>query len=142
MTRESAAAKARRYLAEGRLTVLEVGPQIVRAVCRGDSQVRPDRQARRIVRPLFWLIQREPGFDSVEPLQDAVQPAGHVVLLGPLLHEVGPIGVAGTRRCPSSDRGPGQGLTRARRAARSATVVLSKERRGGLQLARTRTQAT
>jgi hypothetical protein len=37
--RESAAAKARRYLAEGRLTVLEVGPSIVRAVCRGDGQV-------------------------------------------------------------------------------------------------------
>jgi hypothetical protein len=39
MTRETAAAKACRYLAEGRLTVLEVGPQIVRAVCRGDGQV-------------------------------------------------------------------------------------------------------
>jgi hypothetical protein len=39
MTRESAAAKARRYLAEGRLIVLEVGPQVVRAVCRGDGQV-------------------------------------------------------------------------------------------------------
>jgi hypothetical protein len=39
MTRETAAAKARRYLAEGRLTVLEVGPSIVRAVCRGDGQV-------------------------------------------------------------------------------------------------------
>ena len=39
MTRETAAAKARRYLTEGRLTVLEVGPSIVRAVCRGDGQV-------------------------------------------------------------------------------------------------------
>jgi hypothetical protein len=39
MIRETAAAKARRYLAEGRLTVLEVGPSIVRAVCRGDGQV-------------------------------------------------------------------------------------------------------
>jgi hypothetical protein len=38
-TRETAAAKARRYLTEGRLTVLEVGPQIVRAVCRGDGAV-------------------------------------------------------------------------------------------------------
>jgi hypothetical protein len=39
MGRETAAAKARRYLTEGRLTVLEVGPSIVRAVCRGDGQV-------------------------------------------------------------------------------------------------------
>jgi hypothetical protein len=39
MTRESVADKARRYLAEGRLIVLEVGPGIVRAVCRGDGQV-------------------------------------------------------------------------------------------------------
>jgi hypothetical protein len=39
MTRESADAKARRYLVEGRLTVLEVGPAVVRATCRGDGQV-------------------------------------------------------------------------------------------------------
>jgi hypothetical protein len=39
MTRESADAKARRYLSEGRLQVLEVGPSIVRATCRGDGQV-------------------------------------------------------------------------------------------------------
>ncbi len=39
MTRETAAAKARRYVVEGRLTVLEVGPQVVRAVCLGDGQV-------------------------------------------------------------------------------------------------------
>jgi hypothetical protein len=39
VTRETAAAKARRNLAEGRLTVLEVGTQVVRAVCRGDGQV-------------------------------------------------------------------------------------------------------
>lgn len=39
MTRESADAKARRYLAEGRLSVLEVGPQVVRATCRGDGAV-------------------------------------------------------------------------------------------------------
>jgi hypothetical protein len=39
VTRESADQKARRYLAEGRLTVLEVGPAIVRATCRGNGQV-------------------------------------------------------------------------------------------------------
>jgi uncharacterized Zn finger protein len=39
VTRESADAKARRYLAEGRLSVLEVGPGIVRATCRGDGQL-------------------------------------------------------------------------------------------------------
>jgi hypothetical protein len=39
MTRESASAKARRYLCEGRLLVLEVGPTVVRATCRGDGQV-------------------------------------------------------------------------------------------------------
>lgn len=39
MSRETATAKARRYLAEGRLTVLEVGPGIVRAVRSGDGQV-------------------------------------------------------------------------------------------------------
>lgn len=39
MTRESAAEKARRYLGEGRLIVLEVGPSIVRSVCRGDGEV-------------------------------------------------------------------------------------------------------
>jgi hypothetical protein len=39
VTRESADQKARRYLVEGRLQVLEVGPSIVRATCRGDGQV-------------------------------------------------------------------------------------------------------
>jgi hypothetical protein len=39
MTRESADQKARRYLVEGRLTVLELGPAIVRATCRGDGQL-------------------------------------------------------------------------------------------------------
>jgi hypothetical protein len=37
--RESVDQKARRYLAEGRLQVLEVGPAIVRATCRGDGAV-------------------------------------------------------------------------------------------------------
>jgi hypothetical protein len=39
MSRERVDAKARRYLTEGRLQVLEVGPDIVRATCRGDGQV-------------------------------------------------------------------------------------------------------
>lgn len=39
MTRESAAAKARRYLGEGRLLVLRVDGPIIRACCRGDGQV-------------------------------------------------------------------------------------------------------
>jgi hypothetical protein len=39
MTRESAADKGRRYLCEGRLQVLEVGPTVIRATCRGDGQV-------------------------------------------------------------------------------------------------------
>jgi uncharacterized Zn finger protein len=39
VTRETAAEKARRYLAEGRLTVLEVGPAVIRATCAGDGQV-------------------------------------------------------------------------------------------------------
>ncbi len=37
--RENADAKARRYLAEGRLQVLEAGPAVVRATCRGDGHV-------------------------------------------------------------------------------------------------------
>lgn len=37
IARESAAAKGRRYLAEGRLTVEHVGDGLVVASCRGDS---------------------------------------------------------------------------------------------------------
>jgi hypothetical protein len=37
MSRETLEAKAARLLATGRLCVLEVGPDVVRAVCRGDS---------------------------------------------------------------------------------------------------------
>jgi hypothetical protein len=39
MSRESVEAKGRRYLTEGRLQVLEVGPGVVRATCRGDGAV-------------------------------------------------------------------------------------------------------
>ena len=42
MPRENAATKARRYLGEGRLIVLQVKagrPGYVRAVCRGDGQM-------------------------------------------------------------------------------------------------------
>ena len=39
MGREDAAAKAARYLAEGRLAVVEVGAGVVRAYCRGDGRV-------------------------------------------------------------------------------------------------------
>lgn len=38
MPRESAQAKARRYLAEGRVTVELVHPDAVQATCRGDGQ--------------------------------------------------------------------------------------------------------
>jgi uncharacterized Zn finger protein len=37
--RESAAQKGRRYLAEGRLTVVEIGPAVVRAYCKGDGRM-------------------------------------------------------------------------------------------------------
>lgn len=37
--RESAFLKARRYLAEGRLTITAVGPNMVAGTCRGDGQV-------------------------------------------------------------------------------------------------------
>jgi hypothetical protein len=37
MSRESVEAKGRRYLVEGRLQVVEVGPGLVRALCRGDG---------------------------------------------------------------------------------------------------------
>ena len=37
MTREGAEAKGRRYLTEGRLTVLECGDWLVDATCKGDS---------------------------------------------------------------------------------------------------------
>ncbi len=39
MSRESAEAKGRRYLTEGRLQVLELGPGVIRATCRGDGAV-------------------------------------------------------------------------------------------------------
>jgi hypothetical protein len=39
MARETAELKARRYLAEARLTILQVGPGVVRAICRGDGRV-------------------------------------------------------------------------------------------------------
>ncbi|MDQ7910780.1 hypothetical protein RB614_40445 [Phytohabitans sp. ZYX-F-186] len=39
MSRESAASKAARYLAEGRLVVLRVVPGEVDATCRGDGAV-------------------------------------------------------------------------------------------------------
>lgn len=39
MTRENAAAKGRRYLAEGRLTVLRVDGDLVEAQCRGGGEV-------------------------------------------------------------------------------------------------------
>jgi hypothetical protein len=39
MSRESVETKGRRYLTEGRLQVLEVGPGVVRATCRGDGAV-------------------------------------------------------------------------------------------------------
>ncbi len=38
MSREDAAAKARRYLGEGRLTVTKVAGDLVRATCRGDGE--------------------------------------------------------------------------------------------------------
>lgn len=38
MTRESPAAKAARYLAEGRLTVTHVTGDLVRATCKGDGE--------------------------------------------------------------------------------------------------------
>lgn len=37
MARESAAAKGRRYLTEGRLVVTEATPDKIRAVCRGEG---------------------------------------------------------------------------------------------------------
>ena len=39
MTRESAEAKARRYLSEARLTIVRVADDEVRALARGDGQV-------------------------------------------------------------------------------------------------------
>jgi len=39
LARENAAAKAARYLAEGRLAIVEVGGAVVRAYCRGDGRV-------------------------------------------------------------------------------------------------------
>ncbi|MFZ6002628.1 MAG: hypothetical protein ACOYXM_01715 [Actinomycetota bacterium] len=39
MTRESAAAKAERYIAQGRLVVTQVQPGHVRATCRGDGHL-------------------------------------------------------------------------------------------------------
>jgi hypothetical protein len=39
MPRESIEAKGRRYLTEGRLLVIEVGPRVIRATCRGDGAV-------------------------------------------------------------------------------------------------------
>lgn len=39
MPRESAEAKGRRYLAEGRLVVREVAGELVRAACRGSGSV-------------------------------------------------------------------------------------------------------
>ena len=39
MTRESADVKARRYLTEGRITVIRVSGDDVRAVARGDGQL-------------------------------------------------------------------------------------------------------
>lgn len=39
MTRESAEVKARRYLTEGRLTIVRVAGDEVRAVARGDGQL-------------------------------------------------------------------------------------------------------
>ena len=39
MTRETVAAKAARYLAEARLTVLSVHEDYVAATCRGDGEV-------------------------------------------------------------------------------------------------------
>jgi uncharacterized Zn finger protein len=37
--RENADAKGRRYVSEGRLTVEEVGPDLVRATCKGSGRV-------------------------------------------------------------------------------------------------------
>ncbi len=39
MSRESAHAKARRYLAEGRLLVIEVNEDRIAALCKGDGRV-------------------------------------------------------------------------------------------------------
>jgi uncharacterized Zn finger protein len=39
MSRETAATKAVRYLAEGRLTVLRVAGDDVQAVCKGDGEI-------------------------------------------------------------------------------------------------------
>jgi uncharacterized Zn finger protein len=39
MPRETVAAKARRYLAEGRVTILRVGDAVVRAEVRGDGEI-------------------------------------------------------------------------------------------------------
>jgi hypothetical protein len=39
MSRESAETKGRRYLTEGRLLVIEVGPGVIRATCCGDGAV-------------------------------------------------------------------------------------------------------
>ena len=37
--RENAEAKSRRYLCEGRLTVIDVRSGVIRATCRGDGKV-------------------------------------------------------------------------------------------------------
>lgn len=39
MSRENAHAKGARYLAEGRLTIEDVGPNVIRASCRGSGCV-------------------------------------------------------------------------------------------------------
>jgi hypothetical protein len=48
MPRETIQAKGRRYLTEGRLLVLEIGPAVVRAICRSSS--RPGRRLAREVK--------------------------------------------------------------------------------------------
>jgi uncharacterized Zn finger protein len=47
MARENAAAKARGYLAEGRLVVTEVDGETVQATCRGDGLVHRIEHTRR-----------------------------------------------------------------------------------------------
>jgi hypothetical protein len=41
-----------------------------------------------VLKGVLVLAGPHPGFDTVQPLHDLVQPAGHI-LLGLLLHEVG-----------------------------------------------------
>jgi hypothetical protein len=58
--RESASVKARRYLGEARLTVLDVGPDRVRATCRGQGAVYVVEWSGLVVLGLLAVAKEAP----------------------------------------------------------------------------------